>query len=117
MLPAVLEPSGVEVPAGVEEPEPEPEPEPGVVDPVEAVVVPVGPEPEAVEAEDDLVVPALLEELSLAVEVAVVLAGAVLVLVAELALVEVVRIGASEIGTPADEHWATTTFETASGVY
>lgn len=116
MLPAVLETSGVEVPTGVE-----PEPELGVVDPVGAAVVPLEPElePEAeaeaeAEAEDDSVVPVLLEAVSLAVEPAEVVAGAELE-VEVLLLTEVVRIGASEIGTPAEEHWATTTFETARG--
>lgn len=110
MLPAVLETSGVEVPAGVE-----PEPELGVEEPVGAEVVALEPEPEAEveaapEAEDDSVVPALLELVSLA-EVE---AGPEL-LVEVLALSEEeVRIGASEIGTPAEEHWATTILETAS---
>lgn len=112
MAPAVLETSGVEVPAGVE-----PEPELGVVDPLGAAVVPLEPElePEAeAEAEDD----SLLEAVSVVVAVTVSLAevevGAELE-VEVLSLAEVVRIGASEIGTPAEEHWATTTFETASG--
>lgn len=109
MAPEVLETSGVEVPAGVE-----PEPGVGVVDPVGAAVVPLEPElePEAeaeAEAEDDSVEPALVVSVTVSVAVTEVVAE---LEVEVLSLAEVVRIGASEIGTPAEEHWATTTFET-----
>jgi hypothetical protein len=95
-----LETSGVEVPAGVE--------------PVGAEGVPL--EPAEVEAEaEDSVVPALLEAVSLAVSLAEVEAGPELELelVVVALLLSEVRIGATEIGTPAAEHWETTMLETA----
>lgn len=103
--PVVLEGRGVEVPAGVE-----PAPEEPVAEEEEPPVALV----EVTEAEEEPE-PVAVAEL-LALELSVAEAEEVLeVLVVEPAEV-VVSIGGTEMGWPAEEHWATTALETADRI-
>jgi len=107
---------GVEVPAGVE---PEPpalaEEEPTGEELVAVMEALLDEEPVA-EAEKDSTVLVLVLPVSVAVAVALVSAGVLLLSVVVVSAAVVGSIEGTEIGWPAEEHWATTTLDTAAAM-
>lgn len=111
----VLLARGVEVPAGVE-PEPEPEPaeeEPTGEEPVAVIEAQLDEEPDAepvAEAEEDS--PELELLMLVAVAVALVSEGALLLDEEVVPAAVVVSTGGTTMGWPAEEHWDTTALDT-----